>query len=263
MPAHPAAKKVRPHTVILQTELALAIERREIVAWYQPQLELASGRIVAVESLSRWSHPHHGLLAPSHFIPLAERSALIGDLGRLMLKDGCRMAAEWSDADEPLEVSVNVSPTQLARADFFVELINTINEVDVPPGLLTIEITESQAIADRVDAALRLEQLRQLGIDISIDDFGAGHSSLEQLLALPATELKIDRSLIQLDADRVESVVRAVVDLAHERGLRVVAEGVETESQLRLTRDVGCDRAQGYLIARPMPRAQLAAFLHG
>jgi EAL domain-containing protein (putative c-di-GMP-specific phosphodiesterase class I) len=248
--------------VDLHADLVEAVGRNEIVAWYQPQLELSSGRIVAVESLSRWRHPSRGLLAPAQFIALAEQTDLIGEIGQYMLHDGCRCAAEWLEAGSPLEVSVNVSASQLASSDFFDDLLATLGETELPPDLLTLEITESQAIADPDDAAVRLEQLRLLGIDISIDDFGTGFSSLGQFFALPATELKIDRSLIQGEVTNGESLVSVMVGLAHERGLRVVAEGVETEYHLELARDLGCDRAQGYLIARPMPRAQLKEFMN-
>lgn len=245
----------------LQDDLVGAVARSEIVAWYQPQLDLASGRIVAVEALSRWSHPNRGLLAPAHFISLAERTDLISEIGRYMLEDGCRCAAEWLEAGTPLEVSVNVSASQLASADFFDDLVAMLEAINLPAELLTLEITESQAIADRAGASLRLEHLRQLGMNISIDDFGTGFSSLDQFFALPATELKIDRSLIQGEILNGDSLVSVMVGLAHERGLRVVAEGVETANHLELARDLGCDRVQGYLIARPMPHAQLTAFL--
>lgn len=249
--------------MVLQEDLTGAVGRSEIVAWYQPQLELSTGRIVAVESLSRWTHPNLGLLAPAHFIGLAEKSHLIGEIGRFMLEDGCRCAADWLEAGTPLEMSVNVSASQLASADFFDDLVALLERVRLPAALLTLEITETQAIADRNDAALRLEHLRQLGMNISIDDFGTGFSSLDQFFALPATELKIDRSLIQGEIANGGSLVTVIVGLAHDRGLRVVAEGVETADHLGLARDLGCDRVQGYLIARPMPHGQLTAFLTG
>jgi len=245
----------------LHTDLMGAVGRHEIVAWYQPQLELSSGLIVAVEALSRWQHPQLGLLLPDHYIALAEQTGLIGEIGRFMLDHACRTGMSWLSAERPVGVAVNVSAAQLTMGEFFDNLVTMLQITGLPPALLTIEITESQAITNREDAAIRLDRLRQLGVAISIDDFGVGFSSLDQVLALPAAELKIDRSLIHGKRPNSGSLISVIVALAHERGLRVVAEGIETSAHLELARDLGCDRVQGYLIGRPMPPHKIAAFL--
>lgn len=245
----------------LHNDLIGAVARREIMAWYQPQLDLSTGLIVAAEALSRWQHPQRGLLAPSSFIDLAETVDLIGEIGEFMLDDGCECAAAWLAGGTSIEVSVNVSASQLANSAFFDRLAACLLDMPLDPHLITLEITESRVIADRDDAAVRLNRLRSLGVGVSIDDFGTGFSSIDQVLALPATELKIDRSLVQGEVRDGETLMAAVVGLAHERGLRVVAEGIESASQLELARDLGCDRAQGYLIGMPMPKDELTALL--
>lgn len=233
----------------LDSDLVGAVDRDEISAWYQPQVDLASGRIVALEALSRWRHPLRGLVAPSSFIPLAEGSGLIHEIGDFMLGEACRCAADWLRYD--IEVAVNVSAAQLGTNTFFNRLLSKLEEFSLSPNSITVEITESLAIADRDTAAARLGDLRRHGIDISIDDFGAGQSSIAQVLALPATEVKLDRTLVHGDlADSVETMT-ATIALAHERGMRVVAEGIETEEHFELVRGLGCDRGQGYLIGTP------------
>jgi len=249
--------------VTLQAELTVAVERHEIVAWYQPQMDISSGLIVAVEALSRWQHPRLGLLDPDHFIELAEQTGLIGEIGRSMIESACHSAAAWRTTQTSLAVAVNVSAAQLATGEFFDDLVAMLHATGLPPTLLTIEITESRAIANREEAAVRLNRLRLLGITISIDDFGVGFSSLDQLLELPAAELKLDRSLIHGMVENSGSLMSVIVTLAHERGLRVVAEGIETAAHLELARDLGCDRVQGYLIGRPMPPHEVAPFLSG
>ncbi|MCU1508748.1 MAG: hypothetical protein JWQ12_1013 [Glaciihabitans sp.] len=237
----------------LALDLRGAAARGEIVAVYQPEQDLTTGRIVAVESLSRWNHPTLGPIAPTTFIPLAEQSQLIHEVGDFMLEDGCRNAAEWQRGGYGIEVAINVAARQLATATFYERLQHLVSALSLNPYGITIEVTESQVIADHVQVAGRLGHLRELGLGVSIDDFGTGYSSVEQVLTLPANELKIDRSLVQ-NGDPTKPLLAAVVELAHERGLRVVAEGIETEEHLRLARDIHCDRVQGFLIGRPTTR---------
>lgn len=243
----------------LATDLVGAVGRGEIVAYYQPQLEIATERIVAVESLSRWNHPELGLQSPVDFIPIAEEIGLINEIGNFMMEEGCRCAVELEGRGTPVEVSVNVSAVQLGTPEFLDELEGVLGATGFRPESMTIEITESRLIANRPVVSDRLGALRQLGVGISIDDFGVGHSSVEQLLALPTTELKIDRTIVQDVAS--DPLMATIVGLVRDRGLRVVAEGVETTEQLDRVRALKCDRVQGYLIGRPMPRAQLEAFL--
>ena len=244
----------------LARDLAVAVDRGEILAHYQPQVDTISGRVVAVEALCRWLHPEFGPIAPSVFIPIAEATGSIHPIGRFMIEDGCRLAAEWERAGLPIEVAVNVSATQLAP-DFFGHLGEFHAREGIGPGRLTIEITESQMITD-VDAAVRdLAKVRALGVGISVDDFGAGHSTVDQVINLPVTELKIDQTIVQDEGEAGERAMNAIVDLVHRRGLRVVAEGVETEQQLERVRLLHCDRVQGYLIARPLPRLEVEDFI--
>jgi EAL domain-containing protein (putative c-di-GMP-specific phosphodiesterase class I) len=243
----------------LAADLVGAVGRGEIVAYYQPQLDVATEQVVAFESLSRWLHPELGLQSPLDYIPLAEELGLIDEIGAFMMEDGCRCAADLGRRDIPIDVSVNVSAVQLATPQFIDQLEQTLEQTPLRPGALTMEITESRLIANRPKVAGRLDALRELGIGISIDDFGVGHSSVEQLLGLPATELKIDRTIVQDATSNL--LMGTIVGLVRDRGLRVVAEGIETIEQLDRVRALGCDRAQGYLIGRPMPRAEFENFL--
>lgn len=238
--------------VSIASDLRGAVERNEIVAWFQPQIDVETGRIVAVEALARWDHPTRGLVSPAMFIPTAEDTGAIHEIGAFMLHEGCRQAARWRDEGLELDVSVNVSAVQLSRPGVFEQLHDLLQTFALPKGRLTIEITESQLIADLSEVAARLARLQSYGLGVSLDDFGTGHSSLVQLQDLPITELKIDRSLIQ-QLTVGGALIGVAVALLQERGVRVVAEGVETEEQFDRVRDLRCDRAQGYLFGRPMP----------
>lgn len=245
----------------LPNDLVGAVERGEMVAYFQPQIDLASDAIVSVEALVRWDHPVLGQLAPGEFIALAEQTGLIHSIGKHMLEQCLDAAEEWRAAETHLEVSVNVSPVQLASPDFAQHLTAELTRRALPQDAVTIEITETMPVVDLPGVVIRLRQFRQLGLGVALDDFGVGHATIEQLDELPVTELKLDRSLIQNDSESMTSYLAEIVDLAHERGLRVVAEGVETEAHLRRVRALGCDRAQGYLLGRPMPREDVERLL--
>ncbi|CAN5381874.1 hypothetical protein BH11ACT5_BH11ACT5_26460 [soil metagenome] len=245
----------------LASDLHGAVARGEIVAHYQPQVDLATDRIVAAEALARWRHPELGLISPAIFIPIAEETAVIHSLGRYMIDQVLETLAGWRSDGIDLEVSVNVSATQLTTLQFFDRLDADLEGYELAPNDLTIEITESLPVLDTPSIALRLDDLRRRGLGISIDDYGVGHSSLKQLERMPATELKIDQSLVQDDSVESLALMTAVVELAHWRGLRVVAEGVETTEQLELVRELECDRAQGYLLGRPMAADELEALV--
>jgi EAL domain-containing protein (putative c-di-GMP-specific phosphodiesterase class I) len=245
----------------LLAELAGAVSRNEIVAFYQPQFDVDTERIVAAEALARWVHPVLGLVPPSSFIPLAEESGLIHEIGDHMIATACSAAVEWDQAGRAIEVAVNVSATQLHEARFADRLLDTVNSVGLDPGLLTVEVTESTAIIDVSSVAERLDWLRSVGVSISVDDFGVGHSSVEQVLSLRATELKIDQGLVRDEGGAARILLAAVVAFAHDKGLRVVAEGVENHEQLDRVRELRCDRAQGYLLGKPMPKSEIDALL--
>ncbi len=245
----------------LELELPGAVERGEITARFQPQIDVRSRGIVAAETLARWEHPRRGMIPPSVFIPIAEQSGAIDEIGDHMITLACDAALDWREAGHEVEVAVNVSATQLRDHEFARRLLSTVRSHDLDPRLLTIEVTESTEIIDVSAVAERLDWLRSVGMTISVDDFGTGHSSVEQVLDLRASELKIDQSLTQEVGAAARTLLAAVITFAHDKGLRVVAEGIETESQL--TRIVGlrCDRAQGYLLGRPIPKAEFDALL--
>lgn len=245
----------------LEIDLARAVADETITAHFQPQFEVKSGRMVAAEALCRWSHPVVGGVSPGVFIPIAEDIGLIHDIGRFMIEESCRAAAEWQRLSPGFGVSVNVSAVQLESLTFFDEITDALERNRVEPDILTIEITETQPILDLPTAVLGLDRLRLLGIGVSIDDFGIGHSSLEQLASIPATEVKIDRLLVQDDTDRTRAVVSDVVAVAHDRGLCVVGEGIETEAHLWRAQQWDCDRVQGFMLGMPQDRTDFERLL--
>ena len=247
------------HSARLRADLPGAALRGELVAYYQPQVEVASGRIIGAEALCRWRHPELGFVPPLEFIPIAEESGAIHEIGDFMIEEGCGFAA--SLLVEGVEIAVNVSALQLGNPGFSDRLTEAYRRHGLTPEHLTIELTESQPVIDVPDAIAQLERLRDLGIGISIDDFGSGHSSLKQLHALPFTELKIDQSLIREDTDATWTRLATLVAVARHRGLRIVAAGIEPQAQCDRVSDAGCDRAQGYFLGMPMPRDEFAAFL--
>ncbi len=245
----------------IDTDLVGAVKRQEIVAWYQPQIDLATDTISSVEALSRWNHPELGILTADSYIPAAERSGLIHEIGDFMLDEGCRCASKWERLGIGVEVAVNVSAAQLTTSDFFERLLRNLNRLELPRNRMIVEITESLEITDHRDAAQRLDFIRSAGVAVSIDDYGSGFSSLDQLMKLPATELKVDRSLVQNVGVGSDEQLAATIELAHDMGLRVVAEGIETDAQLERVRDFGCDRAQGYLTGVAVPEFEVEQLL--
>jgi len=217
----------------------------------------STGEIVGYESLMRWNHPTRGLIEPAEFIPVAEETGLIVPMSAWLLPQVCRQAMAWStspDGEGPL-VSVNLSVRQFQQSDLVEMIVSVLRDTGLPPHRLGLEVTESLIMADAVSAAARLQSLRDIGVLIAIDDFGTGYSSLAYLKHLPVDVVKIDRAFIaDLGMhDRAESIVAAIIGLAHALGLRVVAEGVETAAQLDLLRTMDCDLAQGYYCGRPAP----------
>lgn len=238
-----------------------AASRGEISAWFQPQLDLQSGQIVGAEALCRWTHPELGTVPPSVFIPIAEELGVIDEIGLFMADEACAAAQDWSFLPRRVSVSVNVSPAQLLTDAFTKYLATQLNRMKLPPQSLIVEITEALPISDFPVVVGRLDELRNQGLGIALDDFGVGHSSVTQVRRIHANELKIDRSLVIDDSPETTSLLNSVIDEVHSAGLYVVAEGIETEEQLQRVRDLRCDRAQGYLIGRPQPRAALERLL--
>jgi diguanylate cyclase len=247
----------------LQTELRRAVERDQLQLVYQPKIEGRGGQISGVEALLRWNHPERGLLAPGHFIPLAERFGLIGSLGNWVIEEACRQMRAWSDTGVTMCVSINLSVHQLRENDLVERIGKALERHGVDPSHLLCEITETVAMDDIRATQQALEGLARIGVFLSIDDFGTGYSSLSYLRQLPATQLKIDRSFVadlETSAD-ARAIVSAVIQLAHALSLRVVAEGVETEGQQDVLVDLGCDELQGYYFARPMAADKLLTWL--
>jgi len=240
-----------------------AVDRGEITAWFQPQFDLATGALVGAEALCRWTHPDFGPVPPADFIPLAEETGAIERIGRLMAQESYDALVEWSVLPHPIDVSVNVSPAQLLTAAFTDWITERMPAAAGRRGRLTLEITESLPLQNVPALVQRLDRLRSFGFGVAIDDFGVGQSSLAQLRRLHGTELKLDRSLVSDLSDRATEVLRRAIEFAHRFGIRVVAEGIETAAQLARMRDLGCDRAQGFLLGRPMSRAQLRELLTG
>jgi diguanylate cyclase (GGDEF)-like protein len=248
----------------LMLDLGHALEQKQLKLFYQPKFRASSGELIGAEALLRWQHPTRGMIPPDQFIPLAEKSGLIIPIGDWVLNEACQQMREWHDAGHThLKVAVNLSPQQFNHQDLVQMVQNTLLNHHLPSSCLILEITESTAMHN-VKASLEiLQQIADLGVDISIDDFGTGYSSLLYLKRLPANELKIDRGFINnlsIDPDDA-AIVSAIIALGHTLNLRIVAEGVETTFQQSYLMELGCDTLQGYLLGKPMPAGQLSEYL--
>lgn len=243
--------------------LRAGVSKDEFVLFYQPKVDAMSGALVGFEALVRWDRPGLGRVAPSDFIPAAERTGLIGPLGRLVLAQACQQIARWrAEHDTAFPVAVNVSPLQLIDAQFPQLVADTLARHRVPPALLTLEITESAAVTHLEQARDQIRQMRELGVRVALDDFGTGFSSLNLLRSLPVSTVKIDRSLIEpLPASDAGAVVKAICQLAAVLKLDVVAEGVENEAQAVAARHAGCQVLQGALYANPLTADEAGAWL--
>jgi len=250
-------------------DLRRAIDQGELRLYYQPKVPLTSHRgPIGMEALVRWQHPQRGLIAPEEFLPLAEETGLIVDLGRWVLQEACRQCRRWQESPvhgEPLSICVNLSARQFQGGQLVREVEEALRTADLPPTSLMVEITESVMMQDVESAAATLRTLRSQGVEVAIDDFGIGYSSLSYLYHFPVDSLKIDRSFVATleSTMRTRSLVQGIISLGHALGLTVVAEGVETPEQLTLLRAMGCDKAQGYLFARPLPAVEAAAAVAG
>ena len=242
----------------LEQQLARAVDQGEIDVFYQPIVGLQSEQVVAVEALARWRHPVDGLVSPAEFIPVAEETGLIREIGREVLSQACRTVQGWRRSVQgcaDLTAAVNVSPRQLLSGVFTTHLLEALADSGLPATALTLEITESMALEDSEMVTAELDRIRSLGVRLAMDDFGAGYSSVASLLRLRVHVLKIDKTFLDLDNRNRGTLLRAVTEMGHTLGLTVVAEGVETAEHLAHLRDADCDMAQGYLLARPMPAA--------
>jgi diguanylate cyclase (GGDEF)-like protein len=245
--------------LVLENALRRAPERGELRALYQPIVRLADGSMVAAEALVRWAHPERGLLTAAQFVPLAEETGIIVPVGGWVLEEACRQAATWLGDGKAPAVSVNLSALQLNRSDLVDTVDRALKDSGLNPDRLWLEITESVLMEDADTAVAALERLRGLGVHLCVDDFGTGYSSLAYLRRFPVDALKVDRSFVAgLGKDPEDSaIVEAVVSMAHSLRLSVVAEGVETDEQLARLRDLGCELAQGFYFAAPVPPSAL------
>ncbi|HEY8554805.1 MAG TPA: GGDEF domain-containing response regulator [Burkholderiales bacterium] len=248
----------------METALRHAVGRNELVLHYQPSVDLASGRITAVEALVRWQHPQRGMIAPDKFIPLADETGLIGEIGHWVLFEACQQTKRWHDAGlSGLKVSVNVSAVQFRQNDLAKIVAAALEQSGLAPWCLDLEITETVLMQDADATIATLLGLKAMGVCISVDDFGTGYSSLAYLKRFPIDTLKIDKSFMR-DVTRDghnAAIVRTVIALAKNLDLESIAEGVETEEQVRFLRAEGCDRLQGYYFSKPLPSDELAAFV--
>ncbi|GIL26718.1 putative bifunctional diguanylate cyclase/phosphodiesterase [Actinocatenispora comari] len=247
----------------LAGDLRRAIDAAELEVHFQPKIAIGRRELIGVECLARWKHATHGWVSPSDFVAVAEHTGQLGRLTDLVLREGLRRCREWVETGHPLSVAVNLSPRTLVDPVFPSYLQELLTEYDVPPALLTLEITEDRMFAETDRPLPTLRRLRDTGVRLSVDDFGTGYSSLSYLRRLPVQEVKIDRSFVQGMAtdDGDYAIVRAVVDLSRHFGLEVVAEGVESELALSQLEEMGCDIGQGFYFSRPLSYERLVAWL--
>ena len=248
----------------LESDLRSAIEQNQLELHYQPKVDILSNRVRSAEALVRWRHPVRGLVPPNAFIPIAEETGLILPIGEWVLRTACRQVRGWIDAGlPPVRVAVNLSPQQFRHADLHSMVKSALADAALEPGFLELELTESSVMHDPEKSTATLERLSQMGVHISIDDFGTGYSSLSYLRRFPLDKLKIDRSFVRdLMSNRDDaSIVKAIISLAHNLRLRVVAEGVETREQLDFLRDLGCDQYQGFYCSPAVPPSAFVELL--
>ncbi len=249
----------------LESDLRHAIERQEFELYYQPKVCLKDGKIIGFEALVRWNHPVKGLVPPNDFIPIAEKTQMINVIGDWVLREAMQQTAAWNrEHNTELTIAVNLSPVQFQQKQLVDQVLSMAVAAELDPRLLALEITESTVVEDLEGAIKILQKLRRHGVQVAMDDFGTGYSSLNYLKRMPLDILKIDRSFIMgIESDeRDASIVSTIITLGQSLGLAVVAEGVETQQQLAMLRDMRCDEVQGYLFSRPVPAQQVADLLH-
>jgi diguanylate cyclase (GGDEF)-like protein len=263
----PTFDQTSPMRLMLVRELRDAIAEDTLAVYFQPKVNVQTGLPVGAEALVRWNHPTRGLVPPDEFIPIAEQTGLIKDLTRFVLRRAVEAAREWADRGLRLSVSVNVSAKTLHDPELASLITELLATYDVDPSLLVVEITESTIMTDVAGSTEQLERLRTLGVEISLDDYGTGHSSLAHIKNLPIDELKIDKSFIltMTEGSSDALIAASTVDLGKRLGLRVVAEGVETARAWRMLQEMGCELAQGYHFCRPVPPSEFLAWVarHG
>jgi EAL domain-containing protein (putative c-di-GMP-specific phosphodiesterase class I) len=252
------------HTLQIENALHHAQERKQLLLHYQPQISLDDGRIVGVEALLRWQHPELGMIAPADFIPIAEESGLILPIGEWALRTAVQQMKTWMDSGlAPMSMAVNLSALQFRHPQLPEVVTQILDEMKLAPQHLELELTESIAMGDAPAAIAVIDRLRERGIRMSIDDFGTGYSSLSYLKRFKVHRLKIDQAFVQNVCEDPEdrAIVGAIISLANSLGLKTIAEGVETEAQLTLLREQGCNEVQGFYFSKALPADQFEAFV--
>jgi EAL domain-containing protein (putative c-di-GMP-specific phosphodiesterase class I) len=261
----PSIIKGVPEEPAHEKNIRKALENEELLLYFQPQLDLRTGKIISLEALVRWRHPNYGIIPPEQFIPAAEKSGLIVPIGEYVLRRACEQNRKWQERGFPaIRIAVNLSMRQLKHRNLLMQVNEVLSQTEMDPHFLGLEITENSAIHRCDETVHLLESLKNRGIQISIDDFGIGYSSLGYLKRLPVQILKIDRSFVvnmTRDSDDV-AIIRAIIAMAHSLGIRVTAEGVESGEQLTILRSLGCDAIQGYHFSRPVSADIIEELLH-
>lgn len=254
-----------PQPSMCESDLGTAIGGGQVLPYFQPKVDVQTGILKGVEALARWVHPERGMIPPDRFIPLAEQSGLIHDLTISMMDQSMAQAAVWHSRGLPIKVAVNLSPLSLEQPDFLRRILELVDKHALPAENVMLEITESSVVAHKGNSLGMLARLRLKGFGLSIDDYGTGFSSMQQLARIPFTELKIDRSFVHGAHDRknLRVILQSALDMAQRLDLVTVAEGVETMEDWRLLQDFGCILGQGYLIGKPMPANELPLWLKG
>ncbi|MCI1006618.1 EAL domain-containing response regulator [Herbaspirillum sp. C7C8] len=273
---HAALRSFRPHggdaladadpqPSMCESDLGVAIGGGQVLPYFQPKVDVQTGILKGVEALARWVHPERGMVPPDRFIPLAEQCGLIHDLTISMMDQAMAQAAVWHSRGLAIKVAVNLSPLSLEQPDFLHRILELVDKHALPAENVVLEITESSVVAHKGNSLGMLARLRLKGFGLSIDDYGTGFSSMQQLARIPFTELKIDRSFVHGAHDRknLRVILQSALDMAQRLELVTVAEGVETMEDWRLLQDFGCSLGQGYLIGKPMPANELPLWLKG
>ncbi len=256
----PDMAELARYRLALEACLRTAIERKELRLAFQPCLDARTGELVGVEGLLRWNSPQLGAIAPSQFIPVAEETRLIIPIGAWVIEEACCEMARWRDQDQlDLRVSINLSAIQLRDSQLVETLRHSLAKHQISPERLELEITETVLMDSAEDSLDAINAIRALGVKLSLDDFGTGYSSLSYLNRFPLDRLKIDRTFVHdmLDAPADLAIIKAIIELGHELGLRVVAEGVESEHEAQILRSIGCDELQGFLFSKPLSPTEL------
>jgi len=259
----PNCDEHREEHLSLLSEIKRAIEKDELQLFYQPKVTFGDSSILSVETLLRWQHPKRGLIPPDEFIPFAEQTGAIRLITRWLISKAMKQARRWVDQGMMVKMSLNISARDLLDSDFSAYIKKRLDENNVDPQMICMEITESALMEDPIKARRTVEELHHLGLSISIDDYGTGYSSLAYVKNLPVNELKIDREFIKNMLENKEDVaiVRSTIELGHNLGLKVVAEGIEREEEMQMLKDFGCDQAQGYLISKALTAADMEAWI--